>query len=321
MSDTAVIQALLDTVQSSAPKLVVIPPGTYDIDGPMTINYTASTYSGGLSAYGVRFNSSITDGANLLTINVAAGCYCRGQKFMGLDLIGSKIDGTGLQITALGDLYNFVFRDIGIESFGGHGLSATGAIFEGIFENVRSRSNKGNGATLGNGATGGIMSTVAWIGGSCGQNGKYGMEFVNNAYDIKIRDTYFLVIIYFAKAIARASVAASRTSCWFLRHPRHPHWRVVAEIDDHVRSLASSTGGRSLHRQRPFLVSQREHISPRGFAAMLRRNVQSAFYRERARLISGPDFGNVHFETRRDLGGVKADARLPINPLDDGETR
>lgn len=129
------------------------------------------------------------------------------------------------------------------------------------------------------------------------------------------------VIIYFAKAIARASVAASRTSCWFLRHPRHPHWRVVAEIDDHVRSLASSTGGRSLHRQRPFLVSQREHISPRGFAAMLRRNVQSAFYRERARLISGPDFGNVHFETRRDLGGVKADARLPINPLDDGETR
>lgn len=193
MSDTAAIQALLDTVQDIAPKLVTIPPGTYNIDGPLTINYTASTFSGGLSAYGVRFNSSITDGANLLTINVAAGCYCRGQKFMGLDLIGSKTDGHGLCVSATGDLYNFIFRDIGIESFGGDGLHATGACFEGTFENIRPRSNRGNGATLGNSATGGIMSTVAWIGGSCGQNGKYGMEFVNNAYDIKIRDTYFLL--------------------------------------------------------------------------------------------------------------------------------
>lgn len=194
MSDTAAIQALLDQVQSSAPAMVELPAAQLNIDGPLVLNLTESTFSGGLIApKGCRLNSTIANGAPVLTINVAAGTFCRGQKFKGFDIIGSKADGHGLVINAVGDLYNAAFEDIGVESCGGDGINATGAIFESFFHNVRPRSNRGNGATLGNGATGGVMSTIGWFNGSLGNNGGYGMEFVNNFYDGKIYNAYFLL--------------------------------------------------------------------------------------------------------------------------------
>lgn len=193
MSDTAAIQAMLDRVPSAAPQCVVIPPGTYTIDVPLSVTYATNTYSGGLLAYGVCLKSVIRDGAPVLTISVGNGIVARGQKFCGFDIVGCNKEGHGLVLASTGGLYNFVFRDIGIEQVGGDGVNATGGIFEGYFENVRPRNNGGNGATLGCGTLGNVMSTVAWIGGSCGQNGKHGMELVNNTYDVKIRDTYFLL--------------------------------------------------------------------------------------------------------------------------------
>lgn len=194
MSDTAAVQALLDQVQVSAPVCVELPAAELDIDGSLVLNLTESTFSGGLIApKGCRLNSTITNGAPILTINVAKGAYCRGQKFMGFDIIGSKADGHGLVVNALGDLYNTAFEHIGIENCGGDGLNATGAIFEAFFHNVRPRSNKGNGATLGNSAAGGIMSTIGWFNGSLGNNGGYGMELVNNFYDCKVYNAYFLL--------------------------------------------------------------------------------------------------------------------------------
>lgn len=191
MSDSATIQAILDQAATGA--TAVIPPGNYTITAPLALRYSTSTFGGGVLGYGVQLRSALPPGVPLLTISVVAGMFCRGQKFAGFDIVGNKADGHGLAINAAGDLYNFVFRDIGVENCGGDGVNATGAIFEGYFENVRPRGNKGNGATLGNGAAGGVMSTVAWVGGSCGQNGRYGMELVNEAYDVKARDTYFLL--------------------------------------------------------------------------------------------------------------------------------
>jgi hypothetical protein len=93
------------------------------------------------------------------------------------------------------------------------------------------------------------------------------------------------------------------------------------EIIRHTETLAGSTGGGTFHCESPLPVAKRKHISLRGFAAVLSRNVHCAFYRERARLIPGPDFGNINSQASGDLGGVKPDARLPINVDDDVKTR
>lgn len=194
MSDTAIIQALLDQVALG--KFVTIPPGDYAVDSPLTLNYAANAIGGGWSAYGAALHSSISNGADLLTINVeAGGKVVRGQRFLGLNLFGSKADGSGLKIVCPSGsyFYNFVFRDMMIENFGSDGVNALGNIFEGEFEDISPRGNAGNGATLGNGASGaGIMSSLAWRGGSCGQNAKCGMSLINYFYDLSVSDTYFL---------------------------------------------------------------------------------------------------------------------------------
>lgn len=194
MSDTATIQAYLDQV--AAGKFVTIPPGDYTIDAPLLVNYAANTIGGGWSAYGANLHSAITNGGNLLSVNVeAGGKVVRGQRFFGLNLFGSKTDGFGLSMTCPSGsyLYNFVVRDMMIEDFGSDGVNALGNIFEASFEEVSPRNNLGSGVTLGNGPNGsGIMSSMSWRGGSCGQNGKCGMALVNEFYDLSCSDTYFL---------------------------------------------------------------------------------------------------------------------------------
>jgi hypothetical protein len=193
MSDTPVIQALLDQV--AAGKFVTIPPGDYSIDSPLTLNYAANAIGGGCVAYGANLHSTITNGADLLTVNIeAGGKVVRGQRFRGLNLFGSKTDGHGLKIVCPAGswFYNFVFADMMVENFGGDGVNALGTIFEGEFANISPRGNAGNGATIGSDTAGGVASSLSWTGGSCGQNGKVGMLLANYFYDLTCDGVYFL---------------------------------------------------------------------------------------------------------------------------------
>ena len=194
MSDSQTIQALLNEVATGS--FVDIPPAPYIIDTPLIIDFGTQVEGGGFSGKGVTLISTITNGAPLLTIKVAANRYIRGFDFYKLRMQGSGTDGHGLFLdlsggsAIRGDFYNFSFQDWMIEGFGGDGVNAQGSIFEGFFKNVRSRGNKGNGATLG--SNGGVMSTMAWEHGSLGQNGKSGASLVGEAYDVKFSETYFL---------------------------------------------------------------------------------------------------------------------------------
>lgn len=194
MSDSATIQSYLN--QAAAGAFVTIPPGVYSIDTPLTLAFSTQQEWMGISAYGVRFNSALTVGGPVLTITVNANLFIRGFRLFGLTIIGGAKETHGLAIncTTNGDLYNFALRDLAIENCNGDGLNAIGNIFEGLFENVCPRSNKGNGATLGNPPSGtpGVMSSNKWRNGSCGQNTGYGIALAGEYYDVDIDGTYFL---------------------------------------------------------------------------------------------------------------------------------
>lgn len=191
--DSPTIQALLDEVATGV--FITIPPKVYNIATPLTLAYAHSVRGGGIAAEGVVLQSTITNGADVLTISIAAGGNdVRDTGIKDLTIIGNGKDGNGLRILGPDNtswFYNFVVRDLVVEGVGGHGVYATGSVFEAIIENARVASCGGNGATLGTQGSG-IMSSITWRSGSVRKNSGHGIALVGGSYDIAIEDTYFV---------------------------------------------------------------------------------------------------------------------------------
>jgi hypothetical protein len=188
-----VFQSLFDAVAAGG--IVALPPGQFEIDKTLDLAFTDDTFNPVGTGYGLTLISAITDGSPVLRITVASGKAVRGLILAGFAIVGNGKEGNGIEISVPGNdawLYNFVLRDLMIERCGGDGINATGSVFEGLFERVCPRNNLRNGATLGQGAQGGTLSSITWRDGSIGQNGRYGMELTGDAYDVSLRDTYIL---------------------------------------------------------------------------------------------------------------------------------
>lgn len=193
MTDAQTIQNYLNEVATGS--FVTMPPGSYSIDTPLTLAFAKSCRGSGVDLRGVELKSALTVSEPLLTISVAANVFVRDFYHIGGCYTGGASETHNLAVICTntdGMLYNAVFRDISSENANKDGLYAVGYLFETSLLNFNSSSNKGNGATLGNPASGtpGIMSTMHWRDGSLRLNGGYGTQLIGEFYDLRRRDTY-----------------------------------------------------------------------------------------------------------------------------------
>jgi hypothetical protein len=202
--DTAALQAALAaTFDSAASKdaggrVLVIPPGAYRITRPLKVDLTRQgkrqpTRQTVIRGQGAVLLSSISDGSNVLEISSHA--TARYLLIDGLTIQGRGEEGHGLFLDCNREqsyIYNFCLRDLVVQGCGGDGLRMIGNIFEGQIFNSYFRDNKLNGATMGHGPDGGVLSAIHVFGCVFGGNGAQGAALVNAACDVSFHGCYFL---------------------------------------------------------------------------------------------------------------------------------
>lgn len=198
--DAEAIQAALDkTFSDIGGKVLVIPPGVYLIGKTLKVDLRKRGTSQPvrqtvIRGHGAVFLSTIGNGDNIFEIESHA--TARYLLIDGLTIQGKGAEGHGLYLDCNREgsyLYNFCIRDLVVQGCGGDGLRMIGNIFEGQIFNSYFRDNKGNGATMGHGPDGGVLSAVHVFGCVFGGNGANGAALVNNAADVSFHGSYFLL--------------------------------------------------------------------------------------------------------------------------------
>jgi len=202
--DTAALQAaLLATFQTDEKgnlggRLLIIPPGAYVVNRTLAVSLqkheqNQPTQQTTIRGHGAILLSNIEDGSNVLEISSHA--TARFLLIDGLTIQGRGHEGNGLTLDVDRErayLYNFCLRDFIAQGCGGDGLSMVGNIFESQIFNSYFRDNKGNGARMGHGPNGGILSAIHLFGCVFGGNGKNGVALVRKACDVAFHGCYFL---------------------------------------------------------------------------------------------------------------------------------
>lgn len=201
--DTAALQAALDAAFKTdrgrqGGRILVIPPGAYVIRRTLSVDLKRNEKAQpieqtAIHGHGAVLLSEIDDGTNVLRI--ASHATARFLIIEGLSIRGKGREGSGLVLDVDRErsyLYNFCLRDLVVEGCGGDGLRMTGNIFEGQIFNSYFRDNKGNGAAMGHGETGGVLSAVHVFGSVFGGNSIHGAALVNKACDVSFHGCYFL---------------------------------------------------------------------------------------------------------------------------------
>lgn len=202
--DTAALQAALETLFSGAAKgdggsVLLIPPGAYRITRTLAIRLTKQgkrqpTRQTVIRGQGAVLLSDISNGSNVLEIESHA--TSRYLLIDGLTVQGRGHEGHGLLLDCNREqsyIYNFCLRDLVVQGCGGDGLRMIGNIFEGQIFNSYFRDNKRNGATMGHGSKGGILSAIHVFGCVFGGNGAQGAALMNGASDVSFHGCYFLL--------------------------------------------------------------------------------------------------------------------------------
>lgn len=202
MSKSRLLQAMLDDAADGRASTHFLPV-VYDLDEPLSLNFTRNVCGVTISAYGAVFVPHWATPDPVLKITVApGGVNVVDLQLLGLRIQGSGAEGNGFDIAGPDNsswLYNAMFRDLSADGVGGDGFHATGSVFESAFDNCRARDCRGWGATLGSEGTGNFTG-VNWSRGSirkCG--GKQadgsiagGMRWVSGTNDIAVDRVYFV---------------------------------------------------------------------------------------------------------------------------------
>ncbi len=198
--DSAALQKALDaTFDGAGAKVLVIPPGVYNVSRTLTVDFRPRgkeqpTRQTVIRGQGAVLRSSINDGSNVFEI--ASHATTRYLLIDGLSVQGNGQEGHGLSLDCNRErayIYNFCIRDLVVQGCGGDGLRMIGNIFEGQVFNSYFRDNKANGVTMGHGPDGGILSAVHVFGCVFGGNGVHGAALINKATDVAFHGCYFLL--------------------------------------------------------------------------------------------------------------------------------
>jgi hypothetical protein len=201
--DTAALQAALTAtfdavLKDKGGRVLFIPPGAYRVTHTLKVDLRKQgkrqpTKQTVIRGQGAVLLSDISDGSDILEISSHA--TSRFLLIDGLTVQGRGGEGHGLVFDCNREqsyIYNFCLRDLVVQGCGGDGLRMIGNIFEGQIFNSYFRDNKGNGATMGHGPDGGVLSAVHVFGCVFGGNGSQGVALINAACDVSFHGCYFL---------------------------------------------------------------------------------------------------------------------------------
>jgi hypothetical protein len=201
--DTRALQAALDATfndaDDSGGRVLVIPPGAYVVTKTLIVDLNRQgkkqpTRQSVVQGHGAVLLSEIEDGSDVFQI--VSHATSRYLLIEGLTVQGRGREGNGLSLDVNRErsyLYNFCLRDVVVQGCGGDGLRMIGNIFEGQIFNSYFRDNKQNGASLGHGPDGGILSAIHVFGCVFGGNGVHGAALINKATDVSFHGCYFLL--------------------------------------------------------------------------------------------------------------------------------
>ncbi|HUD51135.1 glycosyl hydrolase family 28-related protein [Parvibaculum sp.] len=198
--DSAALQRALDaTFDAMGAKVLVIPPGIYNVGRTLKVDLRPQgklqpTRQTVIRGHGAVLRSTMKDGSDVLFIESHA--TARYLLIDGLSIQGNGQEGNGLTLDCNRErayIYNFCLRDLVVQGCGGDGLRMIGNVFEGQVFNSYFRDNKANGASFGHGPDGGILSALHVFGCVFGGNGQHGAALINKATDVSFHGCYFLL--------------------------------------------------------------------------------------------------------------------------------
>jgi hypothetical protein len=169
---------------------------SYTVTSPIVINVASTTQiASGIDLGGAKIVSRITNGAPVIQINVGPGVDLRYLELSNFSIEGNGLEGDGIKIVANGSdrsVRNWQINNVNVEHVGGSGLNLEGNISDGTVFNAWMHGNEGGGARFVNGAYGGQVSNLKWVGGGFRKNGVAGLILDKGAHDLSVDGAYFV---------------------------------------------------------------------------------------------------------------------------------